>query len=108
MKAMCDVVPFIEVFRKFKWSFDRGIAGRTQKPWLDGPITALPYSDFNASATRLLEEYGVDPASITIPHVNTSTTLPKYDRLSPDEEQEIRDYFSEDYQFLAGRGIKFS
>lgn len=108
MKAMCDSVPLIEVFRKFKYFFERNIYGKTHKPWLGGPVQPMNFADYENELSRLLVEFGVDPSTVTIPHVNPSLTLPEFDHLSASEEAEIREYLQEDYDFLASKGIRFS
>lgn len=108
MKELCDRVPMIEVFRKMKWFFERGVYGRSHKFWLDGPVIPLNFADYDNEVSRLLVEFGVDPSKVTIPHINESLTLPQFDALSAAEEAEIREYLQEDYKFLESRGIRFS
>ena len=108
LKAMIDAVPLIEVFRKFKWFFERSIYGKTQEPWLKGPVIPLNFADYDNEVGRLLTEFGVDPSTVTIPHINESLYLPEFDTLTAAEEAEIRDYMADDYAFLATKGIRFS
>ncbi len=108
MQQMCDSVPMIEVFRKFKWFFERGVYGKTHKRWLDGPIIPLNFDDYDNEVRRVLGEFGVDPSTVSIPHINPSTTLPEYDGLSNTEKAEIMEFLDEDYEFLASKGIEFN
>jgi hypothetical protein len=108
MKAICDSVPLIEVFRKFKYFFERNIYGKTHKPWLDGPVEPLNFANYDEEISRLMVEFGVDPSTVEIVRVNPSLTLPEFDHLSASEEAEIREYLQEDYDFLASKGIRFS
>jgi len=108
-KALVDRVPMIEVFRRMKWFFERNIYGTSHKIFLDGPVELLNFHDYNNELAKLFTIFGVeDPKTIPVPHVNGSLTIPEFDYLSPQEEAEIRDYFSEDYDFLASKGIRFS
>ena len=105
MRQMCDSVPMIEVFRKFKWYMERGVYGKTHKRWLEGNVIPLRFEDYDNEVSKVLIELGVDPSTVTIPHINPSTTIPEYDALSPLEEAEIREYMREDYEFLASKGV---
>jgi hypothetical protein len=75
---------------------------------LNGPVTPLNFADYDNEVSRLLIEFGVDPSTVTIPHINESLYIPEFDSLTASEEGEIRDYMKEDYEFLASRGIHFS
>ena len=107
MRQMCDSVPMIEVFRKFKWYMERGAYGRTHHRWLDGDVIPLRFEDYDNEVSKVLIELDVDPSTVTIPHINPSTTIPEYDTLSPSEEAEIREYLREDYELLASKGVNY-
>lgn len=107
MRDMCNSVPMIEVFRKFKWFMERGVFGKTQKRWLDGPVEPLDFRNYDQEVAKVLNALDIDPTGITIPHINPSLTLPEYDHLEPEHEAEIREFLKEDYEFLRSRGITF-
>lgn len=109
LQAVNDSVPFIEVFRRFKWFFEKGAYGKTHKRWLDHPeVQPLNFHDYDGELNRLLVEFGLNPSTVNKPVMNQSIYIPELDVLSASEEQEIRDYLSEDYEFLASRGIRFT
>lgn len=103
---MIDSASMIECFRAFKWNMEVGIFGKTQRRWVNAPVTPLNFHDFDNEVGKLLALFDVH--NVTIPRTNESLTLPEKDTLTPAEEAEIRDYLQEDYEFLASRGIRFS
>lgn len=108
MKQLHDEIPLIEVFRKFRYFFEKGVFAKTHKPWLTDGVIPLNYHNFNTEMATLLAEFGVDSSTVTIPQLNGVTLDPQLDSLSPSEESEIRAYCQEDYTFLASKGITFS
>lgn len=107
MRQMCDSVPLIEVFRKFRWFFERGVYGKTQKRWLDGPVIPMNFDDYDNEVRRILVKFGIDPVGVTIPHINPSVYLPEYDELNDADRAELMEFLKEDYDFLEAKGIRF-
>lgn len=108
MRQMCDSVPFIEVFRKFRWFFERGVYGKTQKRWLDGPVIPLNFDDYDNEIRRVLVAFGINPVGVMIPHINPSVYLPEYDELNDTDRAELMEFLAEDYEFLESKGISFN
>lgn len=109
LKALNDAVPMIEVFRKFKWYFERGPYATNQKRWLDYPeMELLNFHDYENEFAKLCAAFDLDPASINRVHMNESISIPELDVLSASEEQEIKNYIQEDYEFFESRGISFT
>lgn len=109
MRAACDAVPFIDVFRRFRWFFERGGFGRTQEPWLGRPNTKLlNYANYRNEIVDLFKEFDVDLSNRELPRVNETIKLPEKTIITPEDEAEIREYVKPDYEFLASRGIRFS
>ena len=108
LRALNDAIPMIDVFRKFRWFFDNGAYGRTHKKWLDYPeVEPLNFHDYDNELNRLLREFDLNPAQINKPKMNSSISIPELDVLSDSEQQEIRNFLAEDYEFLASKGISF-
>lgn len=81
---------------------------KKQIHWLDHPIniTYLNYHDYDNEVRRLLNEF--DLPIKDIPRYNQSVSVPNTDVLTDNDVMYLREYYREDYDFFASKGITFS
>lgn len=106
-KDAINRIPYIQAFRHLKWWFLRGTMFMGHNGFLEGPVQPLQFSEFgNGEARRIMGKLGI-PANIELPHVNSAKYIPEYDGLKPSEEQEIKEFFADDYDYLSSKGIHY-
>ena len=104
LRKLNDDTRMIDVFRKMK--YHRDITYKKQVHWLDHPanIEYLNFKNFNEEFLMLANLLGIE--HVRAPVTNVSIKVEPYiDYLSPEEEQEIRDYYKEDYDFMREKGL---
>lgn len=106
-KDAIEAIPMIQVFRRMKWWFKRGPYTMGHMGFIEGPVQPLMFSDYPREARRVMGRLGI-PANIDLPSENSAKRIPENDYLSPRQEQEIKDYFHEDYEYLDSKGIHFN
>lgn len=107
LQRAIDAIPYYENFKRLKWFWNGGPMGRGHFGFIEGPVQALPFSDFDNSARRVLARLGT-PITGPLPQVGSAPYDPEKDRLSPTEEKAIKDYFAPDYEYLDKKGIHFT
>ena len=80
---------------------------RPQTRWLVPGIKLLDFRDFEAELIRLATSWGFE-APAEVPHTNESTPKFCVDDLSPEFIERIKQYYMQDYEFFASRGITFN
>lgn len=105
-KDAINAIPYIEAFRHLKWWFTNNSLLMGHMGFIEGPVQPLMFDNFTTDARMVLGKLGV-PQNIPIPHENSAKYIEEYDGLSPTEEQEIKDFFAEDYEYLDSKGITF-
>lgn len=107
-KDAINRIPYIQTFRHLKWWFARGSMYMGHHGFIEGPVQPLQFSDFGkGEARRIMGRLGI-PANVELPHVNGAKYIPEYDGLSPSEEQEIKEFFASDYEYLDSKGIHYT
>jgi len=106
-KDAINSIPYIQAFRHLKWWFEKGNLKKGHMGYLDGPVQPLMFDNFSNEARRVMGRLGI-PANIELPHENSAKYIEEFDYLSPSQEQEIKDYFAADYEYLDSKGIHFN
>jgi len=102
LKALNDAVPLIEVFRKMH--FHRDFIYRKQVHWIGHPrVHLLDYSNYEKEVRMLSKLFEIDITDV--PVLNASIRRNELDTLTPEERQEIVQYYALDYEFLESKGI---
>lgn len=81
----------------------------TQTRWLKHDIVnikLLDFRNFEAELRRVLRRVGISPQ--TIPVLNESPNRRTPSELSAEEIATVKDFFKEDYDFFASKGITFN
>lgn len=102
LKKMNDEIRLIDVFRKM--THVRDTAYKKQVNWLNYPnMNLLNYNDYDNEIRKLTELFGfhID----IIPRANMSIHVPDADVMTEDEENEIKEFYKDDYEFLNSKGL---
>lgn len=108
-KDKINQIPYIQAFRDLRWWFEKGSLRKGHMGYIEGPVQPIVFSKntFATEARRVMGRLNI-PSNIPLPHENSAKYIEEYDGLSPREEQEIKDYFAEDYEYLDSKGIHFT
>lgn len=102
LKQLNDSISLIEVFRKM--THHRDNVYRKQVHWLDfSDMQFLDFKNYNQEIEKLASILDINIGEVPIG--NPSLKIEHLDRLSQDDIQEIKEYYSEDYLFFKDHGI---
>lgn len=104
-----DAIELLRESNEHKTILRHNILFTKQSHWYSHPrIIPLNFHDINNEINRVLSDFG-QPTIQEIPKVNQSIKKNyKVEDLTSEDVQEIREYYSDDYDFFRGRNLSFN